>query len=310
MTINFIIQAHKNPKQLARLIERLQHKASSFYIHIDKKSKLKPFKDVLSHYDNVFFFNQQRMDVVWGNISQVNTTLLMLNQLINDEKKGMCVFISGQDYPLKPVDYIHNFLQKNNNINFISSNLIDELWFSRIYNYNFHLNRINRTSISIPDIYNSEFYSNDTYRSIKQLVRSGKINQLKFLLNKRKFPSYLKPYGGANWWILPMDSIYFIIKFLKQNPSYISYHEHTHCPDEIFFQSIISSKISSKQIKPCLTYTDWSNTKSSSPLTFTLEHFESLKEKSNFLFARKFDDTIDEKILDKIDTKLLTKNAF
>ena len=44
MKIAHLILTHKNPKQLERLLNALQHDAFDFFIHVDRKTDIEPFK--------------------------------------------------------------------------------------------------------------------------------------------------------------------------------------------------------------------------------------------------------------------------
>ena len=56
---------------------------------------------------------------------------------------------------------------------------------------------------------------------------------------------------------------------------------------------------------PSLTYTNWSEN-TASPLTFKTNHFQEISQSGNrFMFARKFSEITDNKILDLIDNRLL-----
>ena len=52
MKIAYIVLAFKNPDQLGRLIRKLINKDSTFYLHIDKKSKFSDFKNATEDFFN------------------------------------------------------------------------------------------------------------------------------------------------------------------------------------------------------------------------------------------------------------------
>ena len=130
------------------------------------------------------------------------------------------------------------------------------------------------------------------------------------ILKKRHFPKYLNPFGGSNWWAFPIETIHYINTFIKTHPDYLTYHKFTHCPDEIFFHSIIFSKYKSNKIEKSVTYVNWSRKNCSLPVTFTSEDYIELSNQKEKLFARKFDKKIDTQILDKIDKELLNIAAM
>lgn len=83
MKLAFLIQCHKNPSQVNTLINMLNHDNIDFYIHVDKKSRIK--EDLCSG-SNVFVLPDEfRVDVKWATFSQVQATLnLMRYAIYND----------------------------------------------------------------------------------------------------------------------------------------------------------------------------------------------------------------------------------
>ena len=54
MQKNYLILAHKNPEQLCRMIRTLDDGVSTFFIHVDAKVAIEPFK-ALSIRENAAF---------------------------------------------------------------------------------------------------------------------------------------------------------------------------------------------------------------------------------------------------------------
>ena len=112
MNIAYLISAHNDPRQLKRLVEALGPNAWCF-IHIDKKSDIAPFVEVLSCFegDRIHFISE-RTDVRWGTILEVDYQMALLKAALeySHEKKSDNEFrgfdryitLSGLDYPIKP----------------------------------------------------------------------------------------------------------------------------------------------------------------------------------------------------------------
>lgn len=314
MRINYMILAHNHPSQLRRLIERLMDDKAYFYVHIDLKAEIVQFEKELKGIENIYLLNEDRIKVTWGSFSMVEATLLLIKKILKDEASGYCVLMSGMDYPIKTKKYIRDFLVNNYGINFISSESLNSATqkqkaFSRIEKYNFYLDEKLRVVESVFSVYESGFYKKDS-KSIRKVCRILKShNKYKWgiinILKKRKFPKYLRPYGGSQWWALPIETIIYVDDFIQKNNNYLKYHHYTHCPDEIFFHSIISSNFNKKDIKESVTYANWTRENTNLPVTFKLNDFEELCNVEDRLFARKFDKNVDVEILDKIDKYLL-----
>jgi hypothetical protein len=307
MNINYIILAHKNPTQVGRLVKALNVSSVFFYIHIDKKTEIEPFLKELNHFKNVYFFIEERVNVIWGNISQVEATMIGIKKIISDNRNGYCVLMSGQDYPIKSNKYIFNFFKNNYGMNFIRSKPIEEVWKAksasyRVHKYNFHLIDNMRTRTSITNIYNKEFFTKHNIKCLVKLIISKKRIHAFKIFFIRKFPKSLKAYGGNQWWAFPIETVKYIDEYIDENKFYLKYHKFTHIPDEIFFQSIISNNFDKNKIRDSITFVDWSAKNRPLPVTFNSSDLETLKANSYFLFARKFNP--ESRILDLLDRDL------
>lgn len=112
MNIAYLISAHNDPQQLKRLVEALGDNAWCF-IHIDKKSDIKPFFEALKciEGDRIHFINE-RTDVRWGTILEVEYQMSLLKAALDysqDMRKDAefhgfdrYITLSGLDYPIKP----------------------------------------------------------------------------------------------------------------------------------------------------------------------------------------------------------------
>ncbi len=314
MELNYIILAHENPYQLSRLAKRLDAKGVCFYIHIDRNVCLEPFKAALYEKKNVFFLEgKQRERGVWGDLGIVKGTINALKQIIEDQRSGYCILLSGQDYPLKQPAYIQKFFEESSGKNYITCFKMPGTWgingVDRITKYKVNKSNERRHFTLLPSVYDKDFYSLKTAGKINYLLKSGQSKIILKLLKKRIFPNYLEPYGGSQWWALPSETITLILEFISNHPDYLRYHQFTLLPDEIFFQSIIMFLKKEHPIKiiPSLMYDNWRRKTGPLPVTFGSQDFEEIKQAGEHkIFARKFDTDTDEVILDIIDETMLS----
>lgn len=310
MDINYIILAHKNPQQIKRLAERLNNIGCNFYIHIEKSIEMAPFIKELAHIDNVFFLSdEKRQHGVWGDIGLVKATLNALEQILNDNRKGFCILLSGQDYPIKNQSFINSYLKENANTNFITTfSLPYTGWFDggmpRLSRYKINRSANRGDFVFLPSITQRDFYRKDIVRNVLSLLKRGRFDIIPKILKKRTHPDFLKPYGGDQWWTLPINTIKLVVDFLNTHKDYLLYHEDSFVPDELFFQSIIMHLQEKHQliIRPSVTYVNWTRPNTPLPVTFVTGDLEELKtQPDNMLFARKFDLALDSHILDLLD---------
>lgn len=313
MQINYIILAHKGPTQVKRLVDRLDAPWAHFIIHIDRNTAQEPFKLTLSTRSNITFLEQEkRENGTWGDIGIVRATINAL-KIAYDKKEGDSYFIllSGQDYPLQSCPKILNFFIQNKGKDFITSfplpySALEQGGLNRIEKYKINKSLNRGHFLLLPSMFEKDFYSRETMGKLNFMRKSGRIKEIFNILKKRRFPKYLKPYSGSQWWALQDTTVDYVLHFLKNKPDYIEYHEYSLLPDEMFFQSIIRCAPNDFLVEFSKTYVNWERPSGPLPVTFEKADFEELKLASkDHLFARKFDIEKDTGILELIDDELL-----
>ncbi|UOQ67739.1 beta-1,6-N-acetylglucosaminyltransferase [Hymenobacter volaticus] len=310
MDINYIILAHKNPEQVGRLISRLSTSNTRFYIHVDSNSAIEPFKQQLATTKHCFLL-ENREKGTWGDLGIVKATIHALRKIIRDHRRGYCVLLSGQDYPIKPNKKIESFLTIHQGTSFVSAFALPKSsWdyggMNRIEYYKFNLSDNRGDYLMLPYVLSKEFLRKWVHyvHTVRKLVRLKRYPWE--ILKKRRFPRYMQPFGGSQWWAIPVEVAEKLLFFFDHNPKFLSYHQYTLLPDEIVFQSLVKH-LHITPIKPSITYVNWERPNVVLPVTFNENDFqELLSQPEEMLFARKFDAENEPKILDLIDQFLLT----
>jgi hypothetical protein len=281
MKIAHLILAHKQPEQLERLIRAMDHPAFSFFIHIDKKADIAPFRYLASR-KNVFFI-QQRTPIYWAGYGTIQATLYGFAEILPGLYDYINV-ISAQDFPLQPAEGIYRYICERNGTEFITCENIDTEWQEaapRVRKY--HL-----VNWRIPGKYRLE-------------------NLLNRILPARKFPFPFTIVGRANWFTLSAAAARYILDFAGQHPRYIKYFRYCWGADEFFFATILYNSTFKNRIEPNLVYVDWLPGKGH-PEIVTTAKLDALKT-SGKLFARKFDTTVDARVLDLLEEWIGVKPA-
>ena len=297
----YLIQAHQYPEQLFRLINKLNDSNSCFYIHIDLKSNIDAFKNLIKG-ENIVFI-KERVDCIWGDFSQVKATLNTIKEAFtqnNHDKTTRFILLSGQDYPIKAMSGINNFFDNNIHENFLNIEATDGK--NRRYFNNYIAFKVNHSNKRHDFTLVSWFHYKNVIKGV--VNRKLAFSKLKLLFVKKKIPLGLTLYRGSNWWSLNGESLKEIIDFYANNIVVLEqFFESTLCPDEIFFQTLIMKlKKNEKNILPTLTYDNWKKKGVVHPVTFTIDDLdELLNQPENKLFARKFDMKLDSVILDELD---------
>jgi len=286
MKIAILLLVHNNLKQTYRLIEHLS-KDFDVYVHIDRKSDFtkKDFKGL-----PIFVFKKYR--VYWGSYSQICAVIFLLKKAFKNGYDRY-LLISASDIPLKSNQQIIEFF-RNNTDEFIDYH---QLPYSAWSNQNGGFKRI-------------QLYHGINSRACNSFMDkvlahyTGKI----FSLYNRKFKVSRKFdhifYGGINWFNLTHNCVHQTLEYLSLNKSYLKRFRYTLCADEIFFQTIICNYITDLKINnDSLRYIKWGDSEDS-PNTLTLKDLPNILA-SDRLFARKFDENVDEHIIDVLYDRII-----
>ncbi len=308
--IGYLILAHQNPQQLARLISTLDNDEVVFWVHIDKGSSVEDFKRMAPSNNRIFFL-KQRMKIFWMGYSMVNATLLLIKAALRSPLAcRYYVLLSGTDYPIKGNRYILDFY-KNATTQFINTfGLEDALWSHKISKYHYF----------DTNIFNPRGWLNEKIPFLHRFaMRLYRLVQGK--LPGRRFPFTMEPYGGGQFWSLTAECVSYIDRYMEANKAVARFYKFTHSPDEMVFPTIIMNSGYGVELKKCaedrfwyheqkfvtgfgtcLRYIDWHPAREL-PAILKDEDFEKLLSSEDH-FARKFCPSRSRGLMEKIDQYL------
>ena len=97
----FLIIAHHQPAHLGRLIRALEDPRHFFFIHVDRKVSIDPFRAAVGEGENVVFV-RDRVEVEWAKLSVVEATLNTIRAAAGSAREfRRYTLLSGSDYPIK-----------------------------------------------------------------------------------------------------------------------------------------------------------------------------------------------------------------
>ncbi len=262
--------------QFKKLFTAIYHPSNYYLVHVDKKSGLKlqdEIKDFLAEFPNAAILKSE--NTLWGGYSLVDAELRGINELLNMGKEwDFFINLSAQDFPLKSQQYIHEFLRNNIGTDFLK-------------------------------ISNQRDIRPDTLHRIENYVTESEDEIISEPIIKRQFLKGVVPYIGNQWMILSRK----FCEFVSYNPEvnkFKDFYQNTLIADEGFFQTVImNTSYKSTIVNDDKRTIDWipMGTIKLRPRDFTSEDATFLMDSQN-LFARKFDETIDENILDILNLHL------
>ncbi|MEI7486711.1 MAG: beta-1,6-N-acetylglucosaminyltransferase [Chryseobacterium sp.] len=272
ISVAYLILVHRLPDQFKRLFTAVYEPSNFYLIHIDKKASLEIGLEVtafLENYPNVHILKSE--NVIWGGYSMVQAELDGMNYLLNmDAKWDYFINLSGQDYPLKSQKIIKDFLSKNNGKSYIK-------------------------------FADQEKVRPDTMNRIENYFEES-VDSISEKTHKREFMKDVIPYIGGQWMILTRDCCEFICNNIEVK-KFEDYYLNTLIADESFFQTVLMNTsfdgILVDDDKRAIIWIPDGDIKLR-PKTFTGADLDFL-QKGTHLFARKFDDNIDDQIINSIE---------
>lgn len=290
----FLIAAHNQPELLKKLLKVIDHNRVDIFLHLDKKSDLKEedYEDIVKE-SKIFFLKRQ--PVIWGDYSQIDLTLNLINKATEEGKYDYYHFLSGADFPLKRIEEILLFYDRHQGQEFISCkpcNRLDRIQYyycQKIQNPELR-KRVNKYSLAIQ--------------------RRIRINRLK--------NNELEIGIGSAWFDITDSLARYILskrRFIKKMFAW------GNCADEIFLQTIVLNspfkekiyvhnsinKIDSNLEKIYVNVLRHIIFEGPHPIIKTVENKEDLI-KTDCLFARKFDYKNNPEIVDYLFTTIHKKD--
>ncbi len=273
--IAYLVLVHRYPAQFKRMFKSIYDPANHYLIHVDKNSGPELEADIrrfLRGFPNSAILASHHAR--WGGYSLVDAELRGMAQLLEmGADWEFFVNLSGQDYPLKSQDEIATFLKRNRGKEFIK--VLDQRTARPET-----MKRVSR--------YVVEFE--------KRIVRTP---------FPRSFMAGVSPYIGNQWMIVSRRFCEFVCHD-REAERYKAFYRNTFIADEGFFQTVMMNTARAWRDRQRRSAHDRLGPDGDiklRPRTYLASDAPELLA-SACLFARKFDASVDETILDVLDDHL------
>lgn len=275
MMIAHFILVHTNPNQVCRLVNKLVHAEAIFFIHVDLKVNQDQFELPLKDVKNVYFI-KNRVNIQWATYSMVEATLNGFKEIVaSGFNIDFVNLMSGQDYPIKPVNEFHAHLKQYPGKAFMHCLDVETEWteaIARVKEY--HFNHL-------------KFPGRFKFQKLVNLI-----------MPQRKMPDGLIPVGRSQWFTITLKHVVFLIKRIEAAPHIVKFFKLSWAPDELIFQTLLyNSSFKEDIVGNNLRYIDWSEGLKN-PKMLDKSDFIALMSSDKF-FARKFNEN--DEVLDMID---------
>ncbi|MBZ5749691.1 beta-1,6-N-acetylglucosaminyltransferase [Metabacillus rhizolycopersici] len=283
----YILQIHKNPNQVNKFINQIiTEEQADVFIHIDKQNYNEINEKILKS-PNVKVLKES-INVRWGDISQIDATVLLLKNVFDTQKKyDFVCFRSGQDLLVK--NGFKEYLLNNKNKIFMTASHIKRSSLDASF-----------LDVSWPRLTRKQYNTFNPFRILRRVIMGLYGKGLNIFPNPYKLPENFSFYHGSQWFCIPIGVVKYIIEFLDQNKWYYLAFENALCPDEWFFQTLIMNSTYKDLVENNnLLYIKWGETfkTRNHPKILTMNDIDSI-ESSNQYFARKFDENVDKSVLE------------
>ena len=217
----FLIMAHGSLPLLRVLLSMLDDERNDIFLHIDRKSDMLDGAEPLVLSKARLFLLEQRVDVRWGNLSQIKAEYVLFEEALKHGPYAYYHLLSGQDLPIKSQDYIHQFFEEHQGKEFVGINHGEEFeWDCRRKMMRYWL----FTSLT-----------RSKYGALNAITR--RLNKyLSMLLMPFLHRQKMDFAKGANWVSITQACVEYVV---SKKPFVLKRFNYTFCPDEFFLQTLV-----------------------------------------------------------------------
>jgi hypothetical protein len=306
-TVAYVVLSHRAPEQVARLVRRLLDGSDTarVLLHHDPTGTPLPPRLLPARVERVV----PARPVRWGDAADV---LVFRDALAQAAGADWTVFLSGQDYPVRPVAEIEADLATSpydvlmELLHADDAPWPDEEAVSRYY---YRYVRRPRGSWLSPvsravawrrsDPEGRRRDRSDRWRAGRRLV-SRTVGETVFVgwrPRRTPFGERAPLYIGSQWFSVSRRGSDLLRN--ADDPALLRHMARTILPDESYFQTLVGRGVPAHLVGPNLRYIQW-DAAAAHPRPVTLADLPAI-EASGAHFARKFDAEADSDVLDALD---------
>lgn len=300
MKFVYFITSHKNPVQLQRLCNTLRKGSplSEIVVHHDPNAEPLDPNIILQLRIKLI---PQPIAVRWGDYSVTEAIFISMRWIEENLDYDWLIYISGQDYPVRPLRAIEADLTATEFDAFVYAFLCDDpdhwpkgerfkRYFFRYFDlprfpYYYHLPALLKSSLAY---LRQQFNANRFIRLLP--AYRNRPPKIGFRFLSTPFNENFPCWGGYNWMTLRRICVNQIVDTFQNNLRLINYYRHTLAAEESIFQTILFNSKKFAIATNCRRYINWSQSEAhaASPVTIRCDDVERVLS-SGADFARKFD---------------------
>jgi core-2/I-Branching enzyme len=293
----YVIMSHVHPPQVLRLAQRLRAGSPAATVvihHDDRHSRLDDA--ALEALGSVHVLRPPTR-VRWGWTSQLDVLLRCLERLVAEVRFDWMVMLSGQDYPIRPLPDIERDLATGPYDGYIEGipvarppwtrGPIDQ--FSARYYYRYRPvrepGRLLRRSV--------------TAARPLLVLRDMPWGVLLGRRSRAPFSPSLPCRSGADWFSLSRRAVEAVVRAARWRPELLRHYRRTILPTESFPQTVLYADPGLRLSGDFRRFTSWPEGDLHPRVLRLADLGEILSSGADF--ARKFDMTVDSRVMDELD---------
>lgn len=305
MTCCYLVQSHCDPGQVLRLVRTLKRSspgAQVLVVHDGRTVELdpRPFRELT---DVEVLVRRDR--VARGEWSVLSPLLAGLKELAENPRWSFdwLVYLSGQDYPVRPLRDFEAELATTRYDGFLA-------WWDVLGKGSPWKPRQGQTRY-FPQYRRFPDGTRGLLRAVRFL---GKVSPLRFHFTYGPFVGWqsrhtpfegpVRCYGGWQWWTLSRPCVEYLWQAISGEDRLVRWFHRTVAPCEAMVQTVL---VNSGRFELCpdnRRYVDFAGNRDGRPRTLMRDDLPRLAA-GRFEFARKFEMGRDPELLDLIDSQVL-----
>lgn len=268
-----LIHAHKDLDQLNALVGQLLDDEFLIYVNVDAKSAI----DVAGLHSSAQLV-RRRIDVHWGDFSQVQATLNSMAQIVAEVSAfDKLVFISAQDFPLLPNRRFKDALTALAGHELLDCVQIGPQGWPCAQRYQYFYRDSGGTLATL------------ACRLANRAMRIGGLT--------RSMVHGWQAWGGSSWWTLSRACVHMIVRLVRDDPAIVRFFRSVACPDELFFQTLVmNSPFRLRVLSDNFRHIQWATAGARNPKVLGADDFDTIRA-STAHFCRKLDPAASSELL-------------
>lgn len=305
MKVCYLIQTHKNPAQIERLVYAIKALSPNSLVLVSHDFSSCDLEETV-------FQTLSDVQVIpgkggRGDFSIVQGYLNAIDWLLKHQIKfDWLINLSGQDYPIQPLSQLERFLRTTHYDGFLEYFKVfsPESHWSQREGRSRYLYKYQKLDIHLSEWQKPILTPIKVINYLQPFFRINIAYGLLGFKNPAPFNENFVCYGGSYFCILSRQCVQYLYEFSQSNPDLVHYYKGVSVSDESFIQTVLINSRLFNLSHDNKRYFDFSKTRNGRPRTLTTQDYQDLTN-SNAFFARKFDIEKDRTILDLLDFRMM-----